>query len=393
MRLPLGSAAISAPAIVIAIWLCTVGQALAGDGGSDAGDVQSFLNGVCGDFGLTQAQCPQLPTVTQGILELAGWLNATPEAVRQGQGYPNNAFVAGNVVAPQSPVAFSNLTPLAFVGSRTAGGTVMPVALSDANATSYFYAVLSNGAVGGYTQPTTLNLGFDYLLRTIPTFVANQTVAKISLPLVVRYATSGSELFVCGSLGCPRSEATLAITAACTGGPTCLAGKITGDFFGTGAQETFNAADLGVTFSASFGPSAISAAPHATFTVQIPLVLTAGNDPLYFNFNNIANTTVWENDDVGSTAAVLGQGASIGTPPYSAPPCANPAGTPCSPPPPAPPPPSTYGICASFANNFTGPVANVAPAVAAFVQIQTDGETFSSAPLPRAGSPLPTCPF
>ena len=314
--------------------------------------------------------------------------------MRQGQGYPNNAFVAGNIVAAQS--SLSGLTPLAFAGARTSGGTVTPVPVTDTSATSFFYAALVNGTVGVTAQPTSLILGFEDLLRTIPIFVAHQTVAKISLPLVVLNTMTDAELFVCGAAGCPASEATLAITAACTGGPSCLAGYITGDFFGTGAQQTFKAADLGVTFSASFGTSAISSLPHAAFTVQVPLVVTQATDPAYFFPNeaalNISVFPIWSVDGVGYTAPVLGSNAAVGIPPYSGPPCANSAGTACPALPP-PPPPSTYGICASFSNNFTGPIANPAPAVAAFVAVALDGETYASAPLARAGSPLPVCPF
>src|SRR5262249_16655912 len=153
----------------------------------------------------------------------------------------------------------------------------------------------------------------------------------------------------CGPLGCPASEATLVITASCTGGSSCLVGKISGDFFGTGVQETFNAGDLGVTFSADFGPSAVSTLPHAIFTVKFPLAITQGNDPADFFPNegamNVSQFAIWSVDGDGYTAPVLGSNASVGTPPYAAAPC--PGGKKCS----APPPPATYGFCASFSNN------------------------------------------
>ncbi len=85
----------------------------------------------------------------------------------------------------------------------------------------------------------------------MPVFIKGQTVAKISLPLTVLLG-NGSERFVCGALGCPASEATLLISATCTGGPACLAGTVSGDFAGSGTQQTYKAADLGVTFSAAY---------------------------------------------------------------------------------------------------------------------------------------------
>jgi hypothetical protein len=378
----------SVAALVLAAALCCyrAGPAWAGGGGEDAGTVQTFLNSVCSFVG--QNPCPQLPTVSQGVLEIAGLLNARPEAVRAGQGVPGSAVNAGNVtVSP--PASLASLTPLAFIGAMTSRETATATQLYDPTANSFFYAVTTLGTVEGTSQPQTLNLFYDYLLRTVPVFIKGQTVAKISLPLTV-LISNGSERFVCGAQGCPASEATLTITATCTGGPTCLAGTISGDFAGSGTQQSYPAADLGVAFSETFGASPISKLPHATFAVQVPLIVTAANDAPYFAFNDIANKTVFEADDTGFPAPVLGAGVSVGVPPYAAPPCSSSAGTACSSPPPTS---SSYGFCASFSNNFTGPVGNPAPAVAAFVQIGTDGEALVSTPLPGTGATLAECPF
>jgi hypothetical protein len=378
----------SAVALVVVLALCLsrVAPAFAGDGGEDAGTVQSFLNSVCSFVG--QSPCPQLPTVSQGVLELAGLLNARPEAVRAGQDVPGSAVYAGNVTVSPPP-SLASLTPIAFKAAMTSSEMATPTQLYDPAADSFFYAVTTLGTVSGFSQPQTLNLYYDYLLRTVPVFIKGQTVAKISLPLTV-LTSNGSERFVCGALGCPASEATLLITAACTGGPTCLAGTVSGDFAGSGTQQTYPAADLGVTFGETFGASPISKLPHATFAVQVPLIVTAANDAPYFAFNDIADETVFEADDTGFPAPVLGAGASVGVPPYAAPPCASSSGTAC----PSPPPTSSvYGFCASFSNNYTGPVGNPAPAVAAFVQIGTDGEALATTPLPGTGATLAECPF
>ena len=376
-------------AVAAALSIARVEPATAGDGGEDAGTVQSFLNSVCGVFGVSP--CPQLPTVSQGILELAGLLNARPEALRAAQAVPGSAVYAGNV-AIAAPVTLANLAPLAFDGAMTSRGSATPTQLYDPRADSFFYAVVTLGMVDGNSQPQTLNLVYDYLARTVPAFVKGETVAKISLPLAV-LRSGGSEpgeLFVCGAQGCPASEAVLRITATCTGRPTCLSGTVSGDFAGSGTQQTYKAADVGVTFRATFGKSPVSKHPHEILTVQVPLIVTNATDSYYFQFNNIANKFVFEADDIGFPASVLGSGASVGIPPYAAPPCSNSVGTACPSPPPAS---STYGFCASFANDVTGPIGNPAPAVAAFVQIGTDGEALASTPLPGTGATLAECPF
>src|SRR5204863_6454614 len=65
--------------------------ARAGDGGEDFGSLQSYIgppdgsSGLCSYFGmgtLYGTTCPQLPTLTQAILQVAGLTNAAPEMVR-----------------------------------------------------------------------------------------------------------------------------------------------------------------------------------------------------------------------------------------------------------------------------------------------------------------------
>jgi hypothetical protein len=199
----------------------------------------------------------------------------------------------------------------------------------------------------------------------------------------------GKERAVCGSKGCPASVATLNVTASCTGGATCLKGEVVGDF-GTGVLS-YRAEDLGITVTATFGKSAISPLPHATFIVQVPLVVTVKNDQPYFSSlnNPVTGTATFASDQVGNALPGV-PGTFIGIPPYAAPACAGPAGTEC----PDEPPQATFGYCASFSNNFTGPFANPAPAVAAFIQLATNGETLISAPLPPIEeAPAPVCPF
>src|SRR5437899_4601543 len=66
--------------VVTAAWLCSIGAASAGDGGDDAGSFHPLLNQVCGLVGMTS--CPQLPTVTQIVLEISGLQNTPPDFIR-----------------------------------------------------------------------------------------------------------------------------------------------------------------------------------------------------------------------------------------------------------------------------------------------------------------------
>jgi hypothetical protein len=374
-------------ALGIAAWACGLKPVLAGGGGGeDLGSAQQTLNGACALFTVGQDPCPQFPTISQIVLEIAGLIFDRPKAVRQDLNAPGSATYASNVVT-SSPIDPSSLMPLAFIGAPTSQRQATPTQLYDPAANSFFYAVATKGTVGGFSQPQTLNLFYDYLLRTIPVFIKGQTVAKISLPLVV-LQPDGKERAVCGSKGCPASVATLNVTASCTGGATCLKGEVVGDF-GTGIPS-YKAEDLGITVTATFGKSAISALPHATFIVQVPFVVTTVNDEPYFSSlnNPLTGTPVFAADQMGNPLPGV-PGAFIGIPPYAAPACAGPAGTKC----PDLSPQTTFGYCASFSNNFTGPVGNPAPAVAAFLQLATNGETLVSAPLPPIEGITPVCSF
>jgi hypothetical protein len=381
MRIQARVSTIRAFVIVAAVWLASSGSAWAGGGGGeDLGGVQEFLNNACASVGLDP--CPQLPTISGAVLEIAGLINARPEAIRYAQNVPGASVYAGNTLA-ESPVKLSSVTPIAFIAARTGQGQAAATQLYDTAANSFFYAVTTLGEGTGTKQPETINLFYDYHLRNIPIFVKGQTVAKISLPLVVR-KNDGTEQMVCGAKGCPASVATLNIIATCTGGPACLKGEVEGVFPGTTTTK-FNAQDLGIAFTVSFGGSPTSALPHAIFAVQVPLVVNMNDDASYFALSPITGLATFSADQIGHPVAALG--GSVGIPPYAAPKC---LGKEC---PASNPPPSTFGFCASFANNFTGLLGKPAPAVAAFVQLGTDGETLVSAPLPPLETNPPLCPF
>jgi hypothetical protein len=376
-----------------AIWLCGAGSASAGDGGADAGTIQTFLNSVCGALNI--ASCPQLPTVSQGVLEVAELAYARPEAIRRSQNIPPGSVFAGNpppipaapvvpVVLPVTSLAFSNLalTPLAFISASTHAGFAMPTQLYDPAADTFFSAVTIFGTVQGVPQPQVLNLFYDDLSRSNRAFTNGQLAALFSLPLVV-LNRDGTERPVMTELS---------ITSCANGPASCFIASAIGDFLGNGTQQTQNGGDIGVNFALVFGASPTSKDSHAIFEIQVPLVVTNANDPVYFSFTspqaNIIGSVTFSVDDVGFTptkAGILPSGASIGIAPYPAP-------TTTVPIPPGPAT-STFGFCANLPDNSNGPHARLHPAVATFLGIATDGETLASTPLGASSMPTLQCPF
>jgi hypothetical protein len=348
------------------IWMCGAGAAWAGDGGSSGISLQGVLDGICALFGNGTEPCPQLPTVTQQVIEIAGLTGEPPNLVRAinsvcgptGLPCPEIAVNAVNGLAKSSPLgsvdALWYLAPLAF--------TPGPVATQYGNsaAKSFFYAHALAGANG---QPQTLDLFYD--LTGTNTLVVP---VALSLPLVV-LNPDGSERPVAATLD-----------AVCVGF-TCANATVSGDFLGTGKTAKYNAGALGLDLNFAFLPSPNSSAPHPIVEVQIPLVVTMQNDPQYFatppcpaGVNPISNSCVAFTKDVrGFPTSVLGTGKSVGVAPYAAPPCTAttcPSVTP-------PNPPTFFGFCATISRSSV---------IAAFASIGTDGTTYASTPTPGAAS-------
>src|SRR5947207_11648351 len=108
---------------VLILWLCA-GAAWAGDG-ADLGSLQALLSGtggLCQIFSMNP--CPQVPTITQGVLEVAALGNNLPEMVRaQNNIAPGNSVTAGNPAIATAPPTVSDLlptlTPLAFISQNS----------------------------------------------------------------------------------------------------------------------------------------------------------------------------------------------------------------------------------------------------------------------------------
>jgi hypothetical protein len=387
--------------VVATAWLCGIGSSWAGDGGEDLG-IQAVVDAVCADAGMTS--CPKVPTITQAILEMSGLANAAPDFVRGPQGpivangFSALCFVSSSIGSPVcsqanainavnppavSAVEVSDLASLAPLAFTNVKGQAVPVPLGTSGANSFFYAVSPPDQNGEFQ---TLTMFFDYPVMTNSNFQIGQLVAKASLPLQV-LNSDGSERLICGATGCPASVATLQINA-CNSGPGCVKGfaaNVVGDFSTSGTTETRSAPALGIQTNVSFGSSPNSDRSHFILEVQVPLLVTHGNDPAYFGVvpsgvipvNQLSGLPTAFTSDVIPTSR-------IGVAPQVAPACPN--GGSC------PPPTTTFPFCASFAGNGAGPLN---PAVATFLSIGTDATTYVSSPFPPPGGFTPPlkCPF
>lgn len=423
---------------VAALWLCGAGAAWAGDGGDLAGLNQLLSTpntGLCAILKLTP--CPQLPTVTQGLLEVAALANSPPEIVAaQNSIAPGSNVTAGNPAAvppddllplnsnstPTLQDLLSTLTPLAFA-SQKSGTTAVATQLYDPKADTFLYAVgvSSAGAVnsggGGLTNADTVYFVYDDLFRVAPAFTKGQIVAKFSFPLTVLNSNGTENAAVMTTLeitSCANGLASAAVTPACPSGFNANAvGGI-----GT-PQNPVPASQLGIQFALVFSASQTSTQKHAIFEVAVPLLVTgacvgdplqcvpgqpqANTDPPYFYFfhngnpgpiNTATFTAFGDNgDDLGATPTlpgILPVGAySIGLAPTATPFCTPTTCLSGNPPPPPAKGSVPFALCASLPDNSNGPAAHLRPAVGAYYAIATDGEMFLSAPVPSVFSACP----
>jgi hypothetical protein len=386
---------------VAAIWMYGAGSAWAGDGGESLTGLNNIISGLCSLLNIT-TPCPQFPTITQAVLEIAGLETSPPEMVRALNSVAPGTYVdAGNAAAiPPTPFPLtsttsptlsnllSTLTPLAFV-SGWKSGPAAATQLYDPDADTFLYAVASGAppvASTGLTVPDSLNLFYDDPSSTNSPVAWDKIVAKFSLPLTVLNSDMTER---------PVS-ATLQYIGPSRGGLPCSASTVTGNFSGLGNQ-TLGAAQIGLNCAVVYSRSPISKKPHAIFEIQVPLLVTVATDPPYFYFASNApslgpiNSSIpsaFFSDETGftPTAGTLGpNGQSIGIAPTAAPLC---TGVTC-PTPPTIPPPGVFALCASLPRQ--GYDRHLVPAVAADYVIAVDGETLLSSPLPAVSTSV--CPF
>jgi hypothetical protein len=349
----------------VALW-SSVGSAYAGHGGADLPGLQGALDDLCSALQITS--CPQLPTVTQLVLEIAGLVNAPPDVIRFENAISPTAAL--NAVNPPAgtPFALPNVTPLAFISTSRRGGVASVTELGNEDADSFFYAA-TNGTAG--LAPDTLFLVYDYPPLTRSEFEKNRFVADITIPLVV-LSNAGIEsevptkIQIRGTTGCGKKVPCVSTTAVGTFG---------------GSLRSVDPASLGLNVNLSFKPSVNSRQPHAIIEVQAKLLVTAATDPVYFGFNpaSPALPEAFSNDELGFTPGFLG--LPVGVTPYAAPQTSisSTAG-------------ATFPFCAIIADDDGSRRA----AVAAFYAIGTAGTTYVSAPLPTPptspATPAITCP-
>jgi hypothetical protein len=346
-------------------------------------------------FGVTVPFCPQAPTITQGILQLAAWnlvpnemisaTNSIPLGARVNAGSPSIPPVAPTpppiTTFPVQGTALSNLlanlTPLAFISSSP--GPAAATQLYNPKADIFFYAVASLSKSSTQSvQPDTLYLFYDDTARTNANLAQGQIIANISLPLVVLSSDGTTERLV---------PTTLQFRVPAAGGLPCSASSVVGNFSAASSgTQTFTPAQIGVDCAVVFAPSPLSGSSHAIFEAQVQLVVTNATDPLYF-FNPISNVSFsFKTDETGFTPAaatppILGaNGKSIGI---------GPAAVPLGSPP-------AMGVAAALAlcANLPGGNSNAQPpipAVAAYYAISTAGETLTSAAVPSVSTSA--CPF
>jgi hypothetical protein len=425
MRVTIMSSVISQLAGAAAvIWMCGASPTWAGDGGASLQTLQAILSdpssGLCVTFGINP--CPQLPTITQAVLEVANIENSPPEMVRALNSIPPGSWVdAGNAAAlpPKSgvPITFpltastsptlsnllSTLTPLAFISSertpfaftssqKNNQATASAAQLYDPEADTFLYAVTSGASIAstGLTIPDTAYFFYDDLSRINTNFLRGQTVAKFSLPLTVLNG-DGTERAVATTLQfiAPAAD--------------CSASTVTGDFLNTGTPQTRKATDIGLKCAVVFGSSPTSPAKHAIFELAIPLIVIEQTplqtpDLTYFWFAsglgtgpvNFGIPSAFFPPNVTGFTPAKGILDSAGTSSIGIAPSAGPLGPPpscsgtnCT------PPPSTFALCASLPRNIN--FLPLVPSVAADYGIATSGETRLSAPLPSVSTS--TCPF
>jgi hypothetical protein len=238
-------------------------------GGADTAGSQNLLNHLCTDMlGISLSSCPQLPTVNQLVVENAALSGSTPAQVRHDQTLPPGAAVDAG-----SEMGLKN--PLAFISPSNNHGQPIPTNPANPAANSFLSATTTrtNG------KPTTLDLTFDYPLRTQGFMTSPQglLVGQIMLPLIkgdTNQNVSPDEYSM-------PQLATLQIFADPKTCPTCVTTDIIAESL-TGDSNPHPLSLFDITLSNdNSNPASMNFSPNEQFTVGIPLLVPADLLPAY----------------------------------------------------------------------------------------------------------------
>jgi hypothetical protein len=249
-------------------WLAFPAQA-GGGGPASQTEIARFLS-LCEvpgirSVGLCTSLSAKLPTVNQLALEVAALNLTTPNAARgqiqDSQGLAIDAakqasfFYQPGQLLQGRPMPYTNFAgQLAFIAGL---GEAMPTSVVDKSANSFFSAATAPTT----SSPTMLDLTFDFLPRTTPTFTPGQDVGDITLPLVIA-DRNGNPL--------QNVDATVEIRGA---GGTSVATEIVGNF--PGSEQTLPLSDLGITSSLNFNNG------HLEVNLGIPILITSDLRPSF----------------------------------------------------------------------------------------------------------------
>jgi hypothetical protein len=334
--------------------------------------------------------CPQPPTVTQGVLEVAALANNLPEMIRvQFNVEPGETVTAGNptrtTVPPNVSDLLSILTPLAFISQNPQTSTTAnPARPDDSTADAFLYAV-AVGNVLGFGQPQDAYFIYDDLFRTNAN---GQINAKFLFPLRVLSSDGSTE-----------REVSTQLNFTGTNGGDCSMSTVVGNFNGNalGTTQTLTPDKIGIDCTVVFSASPASTQNHAILQVKVPLLVksctpiptcTSIDLPYFWStqtgsppnpFNGVVSTAFFfttplnANTSTDSSGQLVlgGPGRRIGLAPSAGP--LVPTQT------------NIFALCASLPVNTNGTGAQLRPAVGAYYAVETSGEMLLSAALPGKG--------
>jgi PEP-CTERM motif len=263
-------------AVIGLVLLMNVSLAMPAQAGGGSADSDVFVR-VCNATARSQNQCnslaAKLPTINQLVLEAAALVFETPAQIRPVFGIPAGSdFDAGRQATffyqPGQPLNGFPMPYRSLAGQLafTAGHEqTTPTSVGNPAANSFFSAVTAPIT----SNPTMLDLTFDFHPRTTPTFAVGQDVGDITLPLAVADGR-GNRL----------RDVTATVEIFGAGGTTTVT-DIHGDFLGS--REILPPSRLGITSSLNFING------YLEFSLSVPIMVTTDiGQPFFVSASGVA---------------------------------------------------------------------------------------------------------